>query len=77
MARGWSATRLAARVWHGITHKRREWRLLLLAVSGKLLGGSFLAWLEGPPVLVSTSVLTDVDGRALRRTKGEPRAYSG
>jgi hypothetical protein len=50
--------RLLAWVWHRIIHKRGSGRLLLLVVSGGCWGGSFLGWLEGPPVLVSTSVLT-------------------
>jgi hypothetical protein len=37
----------------------------------RLLGASFLAWLEGPPVLVSTpDCLLTGDGRALRRREG-------
>jgi len=35
-----------------------EWATALAGRVGKLLGGSFLGWLEGPPVLVSTPVLT-------------------
>jgi hypothetical protein len=37
----------------------REWATALAGRVGMLLGGSFLGWLEGPPVLVSTPVLTD------------------